>query len=204
MQLKYFITAIDTDVGKTIISAIVVKALGAAYWKPIQCGDLAFSDTMKVESLVENVSTYSEAYALAFPLSPHESARLSDVKVRLEKFNLPNETPIVVEGAGGVMVPLNDHGDLVIDIAKKIDAQIIVVIKNYLGSINHSLLTIDYLKRNNYKIKGLVINGESTPSSESIIEKISGCKILFRTPFCENVNSAFIEEQAEIARVALT
>jgi len=202
--LKYFITAIDTDVGKTIISAIVVKALGAAYWKPIQCGDLVFSDTMKVESLVENVSTFSEAYALEFPLSPHESARLSDVKVNMEKFSLPKERPIVVEGAGGLMVPLNDQGDLVIDIAKKIDAQIIVVIKNYLGSINHSLLTIDYLKRNNYNIKGLVINGESTPSSERIIEKISGCKILFRTPFCENVNSAFIEEQAEIARVALS
>lgn len=202
--MKYFITAIDTDVGKTIISAIVVKALGAAYWKPIQCGDLVFSDTMKVESLVENVTTFSEAYALEFPLSPHESARLSDVKVNMEKFSLPKERPIVVEGAGGIMVPLNDHGDLVIDIAKKIDAQIIVVIKNYLGSINHSLLTIDYLKRNNYNIKGLVINGESTPSSERIIEKISGCKILFRTPFCENVNSAFIEEQAEIARVALS
>ena len=202
--MKYFITAIDTDVGKTIISAIVVKALGAAYWKPIQCGDLVFSDTMKVESLVENVSTFSEAYALEFPLSPHESARLSDVKVNMEKFSLPKERPIVVEGAGGLMVPLNDQGDLVIDIAKKIDAQIIVVIKNYLGSINHSLLTIDYLKRNNYNIKGLVINGESTPSSENIIEKISGCKILFRTPFCENVNSAFIEEQAEIARVALS
>ena len=202
--MKYFITAIDTDVGKTIISAIVVKALGATYWKPIQCGDLVFSDTMKVESLVENVTTFSEAYALEFPLSPHESARLSDVKVNMEKFSLPKERPIVVEGAGGLMVPLNDQGDLVIDIAKKIDAQIIVVIKNYLGSINHSLLTIDYLKRNNYNIKGLVINGESTPSSERIIEKISGCKILFRTPFCENVNSAFIEEQAEIARVALS
>ncbi len=202
--MKYFITAIDTDVGKTIISAIVVKALGATYWKPIQCGDLGFSDTMKVESLVENVTTFSEAYALEFPLSPHESARLSDVKVNMEKFSLPKERPIVVEGAGGLMVPLNDQGDLVIDIAKKIDAQIIVVIKNYLGSINHSLLTIDYLKRNNYNIKGLVINGESTPSSERIIEKISGCKILFRTPFCENVNSAFIEEQAEIAKVALS
>ncbi|MFL2570876.1 MAG: dethiobiotin synthase [Parvicellaceae bacterium] len=202
--MKYFITAIDTDVGKTIISAIVVKALGAAYWKPIQCGDLVFSDTMKVENLVENVTTFSEAYALEFPLSPHESARLSDVKVNMEKFSLPKERPIVVEGAGGLMVPLNDQGDLVIDIAKKIDAQIIIVIKNYLGSINHSLLTIDYLKRNNYTIKGLVINGESTPSSERIIEKISGCKILFRTPFCENVNSAFIEEQAEIARVALS
>ena len=202
--MKYFITAIDTDVGKTIISAIVVKALGAAYWKPIQCGDLVFSDTMKVESLVENVATFSEAYALEFPLSPHESARLSDVKVNMDKFSLPKERPIVIEGAGGLMVPLNNQGDLVIDIAKKIDAQIIVVIKNYLGSINHSLLTIDYLKRNNYNIKGLVINGESTPSSERIIEKISGCKILFRTPFCENVNSAFIEEQAEIARVALS
>jgi dethiobiotin synthetase len=202
--VKYFITAIDTNVGKTVISAIIVKALDAAYWKPIQCGDLEYSDTMKVENLVKNVKTFQETHALEHPLSPHESARLSGVNVNLYDFNLPSEENLIIEGAGGLMVPLNENGDLVIDIARKTDAEIIVVIKNYLGSINHSLLTIDYLKRNNFKIKGLVINGDITSSSERVIEKISGCKILFRIPFSEVINSDFVNDQALVARKALT
>ena len=202
--MKYFITAIDTNVGKTVISAIIVKALNAAYWKPIQCGDLDFSDTMKVKNLVKNVVTFQETHALEYPLSPHESARLSGVDVSLKDFKLPSEENLIIEGAGGLMVPLNESGDLVIDIAREIEAEIIVVIKNYLGSINHSLLTIDYLKRNNFKIKGLVINGQVTPSSERVIEKVSGCKILFRIPFTEGISSGFVNEQALIARKALT
>jgi len=202
--VKYFITAIDTNVGKTVISAIIVKALDAAYWKPIQCGDLEYSDTMKVENLVKNVQTFQEAHALEFPLSPHESARLSGVDIDLNDFNLPSKGNLIIEGAGGLMVPLNENGDLVIDIARKIDAEIIVVIKNYLGSINHSLLTIDYLKRNNFKIKGLVVNGDVTSSSERVIEKNSGCKILFRIPFSKEINSDFVKEQALVAIKALT
>ena len=202
--MKYFITAIDTNVGKTVISAIIVKALDAAYWKPIQCGDLEYSDTMKVENLVKNVQTFQETHAFEYPLSPHESARLSGVDVNLNDFNLPSKENLIIEGAGGLMVPLNENGDLVIDIARKIDAEIIVVIKNYLGSINHSLLTIDYLKRNNFKIKGLVVNGDVTSSSERVIEKNSGCKILFRIPFSKEINSDFVKEQALVARKALT
>jgi len=141
---------------------------------------------------------------LEFPLSPHESARLSGVDIDLNDFNLPSKGNLIIEGAGGLMVPLNENGDLVIDIARKIDAEIIVVIKNYLGSINHSLLTIDYLKRNNFKIKGLVVNGDVTSSSERVIEKNSGCKILFRIPFSKEINSDFVKEQALVARKALT
>ena len=202
--MNYFITAIDTNVGKTIVSAILCKALNYSYWKPIQCGDLENSDTLKDKDFVNEVNTYKEAFALKFSLSPHESARLSGIEVKLNNFRLPKEESLIVEGAGGLMVPLNESGDLVIDIAKKIDAQIIIVVKNYLGSINHSLLSLDYLRRNNFKIRGIVITGDSTPSSERIIEKISGCKILFRIPFCENINTDFINSQAVMAREVLT
>lgn len=201
--MKYFIAAIDTNVGKTIVSSILCKALNYSYWKPIQCGDLDNSDTLKVNELVKQVNTHKETYALIHPLSPHEAARLSSVEVSLESFVLPINDSLIIEGAGGLMVPLNDKGDLVIDIAKKFSVEIILVIKNYLGSINHSLLSLDYLKRNNFKIKGIVITGDSTPSSERIIEKISGCKIILRIPQASVIDEVFIEEQALKARKIL-
>tara|TARA_Y100001968_G_scaffold29089_1_gene22463 strand:- start:1551 stop:2162 length:612 start_codon:yes stop_codon:yes gene_type:complete len=195
--LNFFVTAIDTNVGKTVVSALLCRALDYSYWKPIQCGDLEFSDTMKVKKWVPEVTTFKESYSLEYPLSPHEASRLSSVNVQMEKFVLPTDEPIIVEGAGGLMVPLNEQGDLVIDIAKKINAQVIVVIKNYLGSINHSLLTIDYLKRNDYTIKGIIFTGESTPSSERIIEKIAGVDVLYHLPFIENLDAVAIKEHAK-------
>ena len=195
--MNFFVTAIDTNVGKTVVSALLCRALDYSYWKPIQCGDLEFSDTMKVKKWVPEVTTFKESYSLEYPLSPHEASRLSSVNVQMEKFVLPTDEPIIVEGAGGLMVPLNEQGDLVIDIAKKINAQVIVVIKNYLGSINHSLLTIDYLKRNDYIIKGIIFTGESTPSSERIIEKIAGVDVLYHLPFIENLDSVAIKEHAK-------
>jgi dethiobiotin synthetase len=194
--LKYFITAIDTNVGKTVVSAILCKALNYSYWKPIQCGDLDNSDTLKVKGLVEKVNAFKETFSLKYPLSPHEAASLSSVNVDIDSFVLPTNDSLIIEGAGGLMVPLNDKGDLVIDIAKKFSAEIILVIKNYLGSINHSLLSLDYLKRNNFKIKGIVITGDSNPSSERIIEEISGCKIILRIPQSSFINEDFIERQA--------
>ena len=195
--MNFFVTAIDTNVGKTVVSALLCRALDYSYWKPIQCGDLEFSDTMKVKKWVPEVTTFKESYSLEYPLSPHEASRLSSVNVQMEKFVLPTDEPIIVEGAGGLMVPLNEQGDLVIDIAKKINAQVIVVIKNYLGSINHSLLTIDYLKRNDYIIKGIIFTGESTPSSERIIEKIAGVDVLYHLPFIENLDAVKIKEHAK-------
>ncbi len=201
--MNYFVTAIDTNVGKTVVSALLCRALNYSYWKPIQCGDLDYSDTMKVQKWVPGLTTYKESYSLEHPLSPHEASRLSGVNVKMDDFVLPSSDPLIVEGAGGLMVPLNEKGDLVIDIAKKIDAKIIVVLKNYLGSINHSLLTIDYLKRNNFDIKGVIISGESTPSSERIIEKITNLDVIYRLPNLEMIDEKVITTHAELIRVSL-
>ena len=196
--MNYFITAIDTNVGKTVFSAILAKALDYPYWKPIQCGDLDQSDSMKIKEWT-NVKVYPEAYRLQHPMSPHEAARLSEIEVNLSDINPPKANNLIIEGAGGIMVPLNYSGELVIDIAKKTNSEVILVIKNYLGSINHSLLSCEYLKLHKIPVKGLVVMGDSTPSSEEIIRKKSGLDILFKVPY-GNLNTHFIADQAMILK----
>mgnify|MGYP001091609216 FL=1 len=196
--MNYFITAIDTNVGKTVFSAILAKALDYPYWKPIQCGDLDQSDSMKIKEWT-NVKVYPEAFKLQQPMSPHEAARLSEIEVNLSDIDPPKANNLVIEGAGGIMVPLNYSGELVIDIAKKTNSEVILVIKNYLGSINHSLLSCEYLKLHKIPVKGLVVMGDTTPSSEKIISKKSGLDILYKVPY-GNLNTHFIADQAMILK----
>ena len=196
--MNYFISAIDTNVGKTVFSAILAKALGYSYWKPIQCGDLDNTDSMKIKEWT-NVNVHPEAYRLQQPMSPHQAAKLSGVDVNLKDIDPPVSNHLVIEGAGGIMVPLNYNGELVIDIAKKTGSEVIIVVKNYLGSINHSLLSCEYFKIHKIPVKGLVIMGETMPSSEEIIEKISGFKILCRIPYSD-LNTDFISDQAKILK----
>jgi dethiobiotin synthetase len=166
--VRYFVTAIGTDSGKTLVSAILCEALKADYWKPIQSGRPRDTDTVK--SLISNDQTkfWPEAYLLNTPASPHASAKIDNVKIELNEIVSPVTDRLIVEGAGGCLVPINDH-DFVIDIAKKLDIEIILVSNLYLGSINHTLLTADYLRRNQFKVKGIVFNGEPNPESERII-----------------------------------
>ncbi len=169
---KYFITGIGTEVGKTAISAILVEALHADYWKPIQAGDLHQSDTDIVKRLISNTKSqfHPEAYRLNTAASPHVSAMIDDLTISLDKINLPEtKNHLVIEGAGGAMVPINGNGDLMIDLMKKLDAEVIIVSKNYLGSINHTLLTVDAMNARNIKIKGIIFNGRPEPSSEEYI-----------------------------------
>jgi dethiobiotin synthetase len=193
--MKYFITAIDTDIGKTVVSAILAKAFNYSYWKPIQSGDLDNSDTMKILKLSPNIECYDEAYRLEFPLSPHESARLSKVKINFNEIKVPSNENLIIEGAGGIMVPLNDK-NLVIDIAKMANAEIILVIKHYLGSINHTLLSINYLQRNDYKIKGLIIVGDRLESSERAIKEHTGLDILYNFEHSDVIDKNYIDRQA--------
>lgn len=179
---RFFISGIGTDVGKTIASAIFVEALQADYWKPIQAGDLDNTDTMKVSSLISNsVSViYPETFRLSQPMSPHAAADLDKIKIKLQDIVLPKTlNTLIIEGAGGLMVPLGDDC-LVIDLIKKLNAEVILVSKNYLGSINHTLLSVDALKSRNIPIAGIVFNGKPTPSSEAFILKHTGLKCLLR------------------------
>ncbi|HSZ25460.1 MAG TPA: dethiobiotin synthase [Cytophagaceae bacterium] len=180
--MNYFVTAIGTDSGKTIVSAILTEALQADYWKPIQSGK-ENRDVETVARLINNGHSfcYEESYLFSNAISPHAAAKEEGVTIDLAKILLPQNggNSIVIEGAGGVLVPLNEN-DFVIDIAVKFDAEIILVSNNYLGSINHTLLTIQELKRRNVTVKGIIFNGLSNPETENIILKKSGYRCLLR------------------------
>ncbi|PIQ47646.1 MAG: dethiobiotin synthase [Cytophagales bacterium CG12_big_fil_rev_8_21_14_0_65_40_12] len=191
--MNYFVTAIGTDSGKTLISAILTEALQADYWKPIQSGQPRDTDTVK--DLVSNTITrfHPETHLFKIPVSPHAAAKYEHLTVQLDDFVLPETTnEIIIEGAGGVLVPINDN-DFVIDIAKELGCPIILVANLYLGSINHTLLTVDYLKRNQIPVKGIIFNGESNLESETIIEKHSGYKVLLRLPKLSMINKEIIK-----------
>jgi dethiobiotin synthetase len=180
--MQFFVTGIGTEIGKTVVSSILTEYLQADYWKPVQSGDLHLTDTMKVQALVSNTKSYfhPERHRLNAPLSPHAAAALDGVQIQLSDFTLPQSSNhLIVEGAGGLMVPLNDQ-DLMIDLIKQLGIPVILVSRNYLGSINHTVLSIEALQRREIPIAGIVINGEPNPATESIIESMSALPILFR------------------------
>ncbi|HTN21354.1 MAG TPA: dethiobiotin synthase [Pelobium sp.] len=199
MTKKYFVTGIGTEIGKTLTSAILTEQLKADYWKPIQSGDLHQSDTLKVKNLISNGATkfHPEAYRLTQPFSPHYSAALDGVEINLDLIQLPKtENNLIVEGAGGLMVPLNQR-DLIIDLIKKIGLEVILVSKNYLGSINHTLLSVEALKSRNIPIKGIIFNGEANEASESIIKKMTGLNVIAHIPALEKINKESVKHIAE-------
>ncbi|HYK77474.1 MAG TPA: dethiobiotin synthase [Daejeonella sp.] len=177
MKKPLFVTGIGTGIGKTIVSAVLVEKLKADYWKPIQSGDLDQSDTHTVKNLISNSSSifHPEAYRLTQPFSPHKSAAIDGITIDPSKIILPEtQNQLIIEGAGGLMVPLNDEF-LMIDLIKQLQAEVVLVVKHYLGSINHTLLSVEILKNRNIPIKGIIFNGEEDPSSEQYI--INYCRI---------------------------
>lgn len=182
---RYFIVGIGTGVGKTFAAAILTEALQADYWKPVQTGSPSDNDTVAVKSMVTNPKTifFKEAYSFKEPASPHLAAAKKGIRIDLSDMQLPasrNEF-IVIEGAGGLLVPLNETA-FVIDLAKKFDAEVILVCRNYLGCINHSLLSIDYLLRSNFKVKGLILNGNFEDPVKSAIVSYARIPILAEFP----------------------
>lgn len=179
--MKLFITGISTDVGKTIASAIITEALEADYWKPIQAGDIDCSDSHKIQSYISNVKSviHENSYKLNTPASPHLAAEIDGITIDLKKIIEPKtKNHLVVEGAGGVLVPLNTN-DFVIDLIQP-DYKIIIVSRHYLGSINHTLLTIEALKNRGLSIAGIIFNGNENKATESIILNHSKLKVIGR------------------------
>ncbi|MEJ2880763.1 dethiobiotin synthase [Pedobacter sp. GR22-6] len=196
MKQTYFITGIGTGIGKTITSAIITEKLKADYWKPIQSGDLDVSDSLLVSQLVSNSETkiHPERYRLGQPLSPHLSAKIDGVEIRLGDIQLPDTTnDLIIEGAGGLMVPLNDQ-ELIIDLIQKTEAKVIVVSQNYLGSINHTLLTLELLKHRQIPVAGIIFNGKANAETERYIANYSGLPILGRIPSLSVINKEQILE----------
>lgn len=199
--MKIFITGISTDVGKTIASAIIVEALEADYWKPIQAGDLNTSDSHKIKSFISNEKTviHPNSYQLNTPASPHLAAELDGITIDLKSILTPvTKNHLVIEGAGGIFVPLNDK-DCVIDLIQP-DYKVIIVSRHYLGSINHTLLTIEALQHRKIKIAGIIFNGEENQSSEAIILKKTGIKYIGRIEQEPYFDRNVIREYADLFR----
>lgn len=181
MNHTYFITGISTEVGKTLTSAIVVEALQADYWKPIQSGDKHASDAMKVKELISNSKThfFPSSYEFEYPASPHLSAQMEGITIEKDKIVRPvTSRPLVIEAAGGLFVPLNDY-DIMMELIAPSD-RVILVSRHYLGSINHTLLSVEALQRRGLSIFGILFSGAENPATESWISSYTKLPILGR------------------------
>lgn len=194
---KYFVTGIGTEVGKTIAAAIVTEALEADYWKPVQAGDLEHSDTHKLRDLISSKKTvfHPNAFALKTPMSPHAAAKIDGIEITSKEIKEPETVnELVIEGAGGLLVPISDR-ETILDLIKP-DHKVILVSRHYLGSINHTLLSVEALKNRNLNCIGIIFNGNENPSTEQVIEKMTGLPVLLRINEEENFNKEKIREYA--------
>jgi len=202
---KYFITGIGTEVGKTIASAIITQALEADYWKPVQAGELDSSDSMKIADLIDNDKSifHPEAYRLNQPMSPHAAAERDGVEIEISSFETPKtDNHLVIEGAGGLLVPLNNK-DTILDLIHHLDCEVILVSRHYLGSINHTLMSIELLKQRNIPIKGILFNGDENKDTESIITEMSGVEVIGRIDELEDLNKSCINTIAQDLKTKL-
>lgn len=196
---KIMVAGIGTDVGKTIVSAILTTLLNGDYWKPIQCGEEENSDTATMKRWLDTTmhTIHRPAYSLKALLSPHHAARLENAAIDLSSIIIPKTSrPLIIEGVGGIFVPLTTRF-LSIDLFKLWDCKWVIVSKHYLGSINHTLLTIEALQRLRLSILGIIFNGEPNPDSESAILEISQLPLLGRLYPETNLNQQTIQRYAK-------
>ena len=186
-QHKFIVAGIGTEIGKTVASAVLTEKLQADYWKPVQAGDLDNSDSIKVRKWVSNPQTFihEEDFKLNHPMSPHAAADRDGIHIQLDDFKIPStENSLVIELAGGILVPLN-HEITNLDFIKSSKLPVVLVVNFYLGSINHTLLSIQALQSNQVPIAGILFNGTINRDSQEVILKMSGCKNLGEIPQSE-------------------
>jgi len=192
--MSIIVAGIHTGIGKTICSAVICQALGYDYWKPVQAGDLDNSDSIFIQRNVTNSTCkiHPERYRLQTPMSPHKAAEIDGISITKEDFILPTSTnKLLVETAGGIMSPLADNL-LNIDLMEYLQLPVILVSNNYLGSINHTLLTVAAMQQRNIPIKGLVFSGEEVSSSREFILQYTRLPLLFSIPLFEKTDAATI------------
>ncbi len=202
----YVVAGIGTAVGKTVVSAILVEKLRADYWKPVQAGELDASDSLRIEQLTTQAGQiHAEAWRLNTPMSPHGAAKIDGARITRTSLELPQNkalpnTPIVVELAGGLMVPLDSQPGHVfcnIDLLKEWGLPVVLVANFYLGSINHTLLSVDALRTREIPLAGVVFNGIPEESSRSAILNLTHLPVLLDLPWSDTVDSTFVSSQAE-------
>ncbi len=205
MKKGIVVAGIGTGIGKTFIATILTEALEADYWKPVQAGNLDYTDTDFVKAHISNTKTvfHPEAYRLSAPVSPHAAAKIDGVEIDLEKLYVPTtDNTIIIEPAGGLMVPLNNK-QLNIDLLKQWDLPVILVSLIYLGSINHTLLSVEVLKNRSINLLGIIFNGERNQATEEFILQYTGVKCLARINYESGIDKAVIKKYADKVKVWL-
>lgn len=197
----FFVSGIGTGIGKTFVSAILSESLRADYWKPVQAGFENGTDNLTVRQLISNPQTviHPETYLFKLPASPHIAAREENIRIDcsliLDQFKqMKTNRPLIIEGAGGLLVPLNDS-ELMIDLAKKLEAKLILVSRNYLGSINHSLLTAESCRHRGLDVCGWVFNYKFM-NYESDIVSLTGIPAICSIPFIRNISRESVRREA--------
>jgi len=193
----YIVAGIGTEAGKTVVSAIFVQHLGADYWKPVQAGGLDNSDTRIVRDLAPAGGCFHpEAYRLERAMSPHAAAGLEGLTLLREKMALPQSAnTLIVEPAGGLMVPLAP-GLTNIDLMQDWNLPVVLVSSYYLGSINHTLLSVEALVSRHISILGLVFNGEPVDSTRQAILESTGLPVLLEIERTAHIDADWVNEQA--------
>jgi len=194
----FFVSGTDTDVGKTVVSTVLALGLNAYYWKPVQSGPETDSSTLEKMG-VDPARILPETFTLSEPLSPHLAARLDNKYISLDDLTLPIIRPdqyLIVEGAGGLLVPLNED-KLVIDLIQKLELPVVLVSRTTLGTINHTLLSIEALKARNIPIVGVIMSGEPNEENKKAIEQHSKIKVIGVVPKLESLNKKSLLETFE-------
>jgi dethiobiotin synthetase len=190
----FFVTGTDTNVGKTVLSALLVAALDAVYWKPIQTGAADSTDRsfVRLWAAPQEEQLLPECYCFDAPVSPHLAAREAGARIALNSIRLP-PAPAgrlwIVEGAGGAMVPLNER-DLMLDLMRHLRLPVVVAARTSLGTINHSLLTLSALRSAQIEVRGVVLIGEENLENCRAIEHYGGVRVVGHIPFLEKINRA--------------
>ena len=203
----FFVTGTDTDVGKTLVAAWLLTQLDASYWKPVQAGVMPETDSSVVRRLaeIEPDRILPEAYVLPEAIAPHEAARRAGIAIDMAKFVPPaSDRLLVVEGAGGLMVPLTDTA-YVIDLAAELHLPLILVARSTLGTINHTLLSLEAIRRRGLPLAGVVINGPETPHNRAAIERYGQVEVIAEIPWLDVVNRSTlltIEPELDLMKLA--
>lgn len=185
MRKGFFITGTDTDVGKTVTSFLLCKKLGFSYYKPIQTGIDTDQDYV-IKLSDGKIKTYDSAYHFIIPSSPHYAAKVEKKVINLDSVRTEFNEGVIVEGAGGVMVPINDD-NLMVDLIKKMSLPTIIVARGRLGTINHTLLTIEALRSRSIDIHGVILNGDVVFDNIEVIERYGKTKVLCAVPTLDSI-----------------
>ena len=196
---KMFITGTDTGIGKTVVSAMLTLGLKAEYWKPVQSGltERTDTDTVKYLTGLPDSHFHKETYRLNEPLSPHASAAIDGVEISINNFKLPDIKPenhLIIEGAGGLMVPLNDEA-MIIDLIKQLDIPVLLVSRSSLGTLNHTFLSLDQLRRYDIDVLGVIMSGPLNLSNRKAIEKYGEVPVLGELPQLDLLQPELLKQE---------